>query len=253
LYEALRRGMRRLEETQAQLVQSAKLAAVGELAAGVAHEINNPLTSIIGFTHLLLEDLPPDHEMRADLETVDREAARARQIVRGLLDFARAGDPVLAPVDLNALLEEAMMLVCTRSVLAKISLEKDLSRLPPMMLDTNQIKQVLVNLLNNAVQAMPNGGRLTVTTRLTEREVDEVYRQMAAIYVSDTGLGIVSENLGRVFDPFFTTKEVGQGTGLGLSVSYSIVEKHNGQIEVESVPGEGSTFIVLLPVSDTES
>ncbi len=253
LYEALRQGMRRLEETQAQLVQSAKLAAVGELAAGVAHEINNPLTSIIGFTRLLLEDLRPDHEMRADLETVDREAARARQIVRGLLDFARAGDPVLAPADLNALVEEAVMLACTRSVLAKISLEKDLSPLPPMMLDANQIKQVLVNLLNNAVQAMPNGGRLTVTTRLTERKVDEVYRQMAAVYVSDTGLGIVSENLGRVFDPFFTTKEVGQGTGLGLSVSYSIVEKHNGRIEVESVPEEGSTFIVLLPVSDTES
>lgn len=253
LYEALRQGMRRLEETQAQLVQSAKLAAVGELAAGVAHEINNPLTSILGFTRLLLEDLHPDHEMRADLETVNREAARARQIVRGLLDFARAGDPVLAPVDLNALVEEAVMLACTRSVLAKISLEKDLSPLPPMMLDVNQIKQVLVNLLNNAVQAMPNGGRLTVTTRLTERKVDEVYRQMAAVYVSDTGLGILSENLGRVFDPFFTTKEVGQGTGLGLSVSYSIVEKHNGRIEVESVPEEGSTFIVLLPISDTES
>jgi signal transduction histidine kinase/uncharacterized protein YigA (DUF484 family) len=253
LYEALRQGMRRLEETQAQLVQSAKLAAVGELAAGVAHEINNPLTSIIGFTRLLLEDLRPDHEMRADLETVDREAARARQIVRGLLDFARAGDPVLAPVALNALVDEAVMLACTRSVLAKISLEKNLSPLPPMMLDANQIKQVLVNLLNNAVQAMPNGGRLTVTTRLTERKVDEVYRQMAAVYVSDSGLGIASENLGRVFDPFFTTKEVGQGTGLGLSVSYSIVEKHNGRIEVESVPEEGSTFIVLLPISDAES
>lgn len=144
------------------------------------------------------------------------------------------------------------MLVCTRSVLARISLEKDLSPLPPMMLDTNQIKQVLVNLLNNAVQAMPGGGRLSVFTRLTEREVDEVSCQMAAIYVSDTGLGIVPENLGRVFDPFFTTKEVGQGTGLGLSVSYSIVEKHNGRIEVESAPEEGSTFIVLLPVNDSE-
>ncbi len=247
LYEELRLGMRRLEETQAQLVQSAKLAAVGQLAAGVAHEINNPLTSIIGFTHLLLEDLPPDHPMRTDLETIDREAARARQIVRGLLDFARAGAPVLVSVDLNALVEEAVMLVCTRSVLAKISLTKDLSPLPPMMLDANQIKQVLVNLLNNAVQAMPGGGRLTVATRLTEREIDGVYRQMAAIYVSDNGVGISPENLDRIFDPFFTTKEVGQGTGLGLSVSYGIVEKHNGRIEVESVPGVGSTFIVLLP------
>jgi signal transduction histidine kinase len=251
LYEALREGMRKLEETQAQLVQSAKLAAVGELAAGVAHEINNPLTSIIGFTRLLLEDLSADHHMRPDLETIDREAARTRHIVRALLDFARTGDPVLTPTDLNVLIEEAVMLVCTRSVLAKVSLEKDLSPLPLVMLDINQIKQVLVNLLNNAVQAMPDGGRLAIATQLTEREIDGAYRQMAAVYVSDTGTGISPENLGRIFDPFFTTKEVGQGTGLGLSVSYSIVEKHNGQIEVESTPGEGSTFSVLLPLNET--
>jgi two-component system NtrC family sensor kinase len=118
------------------------------------------------------------------------------------------------------------------------------------MLDANQIKQVLVNLLNNALQVMPDGGRLTVATRLTEREVDGIYRQMASITVSDSGTGIPPENLGRVFDPFFTTKEVGQGTGLGLSVSYGIVEKHNGKIEVESVPGVGSTFIVLLPIGE---
>jgi signal transduction histidine kinase len=247
LYEELRQGMRRLEETQAQLIQSAKLAAVGELAAGVAHEINNPLTSIIGFTRLLLEDLPPDHQMYADLETIDREAARARQIVRGLLDFARAGDPVLAPVDLNALVEETVMLVYTRSVQAKVSLAKDLLPLPQVMLDANQIKQVLVNLLNNAVQAMPDDGQLTVATRLTECEIDDIHCPMAAVYVSDSGVGIPPENLERIFDPFFTTKEVGQGTGLGLSVSYSIIKKHNGKIEVESAPGVGSTFTILLP------
>jgi signal transduction histidine kinase len=250
LYEALRLGMRQLEETQAQLVQSAKLAAVGELAAGVAHEINNPLTSIIGFTRLLLEDLPADDQMRADLEIIDREAARTRRIVRTLLDFARTSDPVLASSDLNGLVEEAVMLVCTRSVLTQVSLQQNLSPLPPVMLDSNQIKQVLVNLLNNALQAMPDGGRLAVATRLTESEIDGVDRQMAAVYVSDSGAGIPPENLGRIFDPFFTTKEVGQGTGLGLSVSYSIVEKHNGRIEVESVPGQGSTFIVLLPIND---
>jgi two-component system NtrC family sensor kinase len=242
--------MRELEETQAQLVQSARLAAVGELAAGVAHEINNPLTSIIGFTRLLLEDLVADDSMRADLETIDREAARTRQIVRALLDFARASDPVLVPTDLNDLVEEAVILVCTRSVLARVALEKDLSSLPPLMLDTNQIKQVLVNLLNNAVQAMPDGGRLTIATRLTEREINGEYREMTAVYVSDSGVGIPPENLGRLFDPFFTTKEVGQGTGLGLSVSYSIVEKHSGRIEVQSVPLEGSTFTLLLPVTD---
>jgi signal transduction histidine kinase len=252
LYEALRQGMRKLEETQAQLVQSAKLAAVGELAAGVAHEINNPLTSIIGFTRLLLEDLATEDPIRPDLETIDREAARTRQIVRALLDFARTSDPVLAPTDLNALVDEAVMLVCTRSVLTKIVLEKNLSPLPLVMLDTNQIKQVLVNLLNNALQAMPDGGRLTIATRLAEREVDGVYHQMAAVYISDSGTGIANEDLERIFDPFFTTKEVGQGTGLGLSVSYSIVEKHNGQIEVESMLEAGSTFTVLLPVSDEE-
>jgi signal transduction histidine kinase/uncharacterized protein YigA (DUF484 family) len=248
LYEALRQGMRKLEETQAQLIQSAKLAAVGELAAGVAHEINNPLTSIIGFTRLLLDDLPPDHPMRADLETIDREAARTRHIVRTLLDFARTGEPVLVPADLNALVDESIMLVCTRSALARISLEKDLSELPPVMLDINQIKQVLVNLLNNSVQAMSEGGCLKVVTSLAEREIDHVPRLMAAVQVSDSGVGIPAENLGRIFDPFFTTKEVGQGTGLGLSVSYSIVEKHNGRIEVSSAPGKGSTFTVLLPV-----
>jgi signal transduction histidine kinase len=252
LYEALRQGMRKLEETQAQLIQSAKLAAVGELAAGVAHEINNPLTSIIGFTRLLLDDMPPDHEMRADLETIDREAARTRHIVRTLLDFARTSDPVLVPADLNALVEETIMLVCTRSVLARISLEKRLSELPPVMLDVNQIKQVLVNLLNNSVQAMSEGGSLKVVTGLTEREVDGVSRRMAAVRVSDSGMGIPPESLGRIFDPFFTTKEVGQGTGLGLSVSYSIVEKHKGRIEVQSEPGKGSTFTVLLPLDSAD-
>jgi signal transduction histidine kinase len=117
------------------------------------------------------------------------------------------------------------------------------------MLDANQIKQVLVNLLNNAVQAMPDGGRLAVTTQLVEREIDGVPRRMVAVSVSDSGVGIPPENQERIFDPFFTTKEVGQGTGLGLSVSYSIVEKHNGKIEVESVPGVGSTFVVLLPLT----
>jgi signal transduction histidine kinase len=248
LYEALRQGMRKLEETQAQLIQSAKLAAVGELAAGVAHEINNPLTSIIGFTRLMLEDLPADHQMRGDLETIDREAARTRHIVRTLLDFARTSEPVLRPADLNALVEESVMLVCTRSVLAKVALEKETSPLPPVMLDANQIKQVLVNLLNNAVQAMPDGGRLTVSTWLADEQSDGAHRQMAAVAIRDTGMGIEPGNLGRIFDPFFTTKEVGQGTGLGLSVSYSIVEKHNGRIEVNSAPGEGSAFVVLLPI-----
>jgi signal transduction histidine kinase len=250
LYEDLREGMRRLGETQTQLVQSAKLAAVGELAAGVAHEINNPLTSIIGFTRLLLEDVATNEQMHHDLEMIDREAARAREIVRRLLDFARTGDPVLAPVDLNALVEDAVMLVCTRSVRNKVMVEEDLAPLPPIMLDANQIKQVIVNLLNNAVQAMPDGGRLEVSTQLIERKLDGTLSRVASVRIRDSGVGIPPENMERIFDPFFTTKEVGQGTGLGLSVSHSIVEKHKGKIEVESVPGAGSTFNVLLPAHE---
>jgi signal transduction histidine kinase len=250
LYEDLREGMRRLGETQTQLVQSAKLAAVGELAAGVAHEINNPLTSIIGFTRLLLEDVAANEQMHHDLEMIDREAARAREIVRRLLDFARTGEPVLTPVDLNALVEDAVMLVCTRSVRTKVAVEKDMAPLPPIMLDANQIKQVIVNLLNNAVQAMPDGGRLEVGTQLVEHKLDGVRCRVAAVCIRDSGVGILPENMERIFDPFFTTKEVGQGTGLGLSVSHSIVEKHKGKIEVESAPGAGSTFTVFLPAHE---
>jgi signal transduction histidine kinase/uncharacterized protein YigA (DUF484 family) len=250
LYEDLRQGLRRLAETQTQLVQSAKLAAVGELAAGVAHEINNPLTSIIGFTRLLLEDVATNEQMHHDLEMIDREAARAREIVRRLLDFARTGDPVLTPVDLNALVEDAVMLVCTRSVRTKVAVEKDMAPLPPIMLDANQIKQVIVNLLNNAVQAMPDGGRLEVSTQIVERKLDDDLSRVAAVCIRDSGVGIPPENMERIFDPFFTTKEVGQGTGLGLSVSHSIVEKHKGMIEVESVLGAGSTFTVFLPAHE---
>jgi signal transduction histidine kinase len=128
--------------------------------------------------------------------------------------------------------------------------EKDMTPLPLILLDANQIKQVIVNLLNNAVQAMPDGGRLGVSTQLVKRELDGALHRVAAICICDSGVGIPPENMERIFDPFFTTKEVGQGTGLGLSVSHSIVEKHKGMIEVESVLGEGSTFTVFLPAHE---
>jgi signal transduction histidine kinase len=132
----------------------------------------------------------------------------------------------------------------------KVMVEEDLAPLPPIMLDANQIKQVIVNLLNNAVQAMPDGGRLEVSTQLVERKLDSTLSRVASVRIRDSGVGIPPENMERIFDPFFTTKEVGQGTGLGLSVSHSIVEKHKGKIEVESVPGAGSTFNVLLPAHE---
>jgi signal transduction histidine kinase len=247
LYEDLRNGIRRLEETQTQLIQSAKMAAVGELAAGVAHEINNPLTSVIGLARLLLEDTAPDDPRYEDLEAISQEAGRTRLIVRGLLDFARASDPCRTPTNLNQLVDEAILLVYTKSVSHKIVLEKSLSDLPTIPLDTNQVKQVIVNLLNNAIQAMSDGGTLRLATSLGVATDDASQRQVV-LTVKDSGIGIEPAIMAKIFDPFFTTKEVGQGTGLGLSVSYGIVDRHGGRIEVASEPGHGAEFRVVLPV-----
>ncbi len=283
LYEEKIRTIERLAETQSQLVQSAKLAAVGELAAGVAHEINNPLTTIMGFTSLLLDTSVPstEEERQEDLQMVYEEARRARDIVRSLLDFARGDTPKRQPTDLNQLIEDAIFLVYTKSVSQKIELEKSLTPLPEMSLDVNQIKQVIVNLLNNAVQAMWNNGErpavLTITTKLVSQPLSPAYagginsqatrganvkktisraskensnnESVVICKISDTGHGIKPEHLDKIFDPFFTTKEVGQGTGLGLSISYGIIEKHGGNISVESNLGKGTTFTFTLPIS----
>lgn len=267
LYEEQTRTIQRLAETQNQLVQSAKMAAVGELAAGVAHEINNPLTTIIGLTSLLLDTALPEafeEETQEDLQMINKEARRARDIVRSLLNFARAGLPRRQPTDFNQLIEEAIFLVYTKSVSQKVALEKWLTPLPQMLLDINQMKQVIVNLLNNAVQSMlvetdasasVRPATLTVSTALKPlnttnlgQEQNGKATQALVFKISDTGHGIKPEHLDKIFDPFFTTKEVGQGTGLGLSISYGIIEKHGGNIRVESSYGQGSTFTITLPV-----
>jgi two-component system, NtrC family, sensor kinase len=269
LYEEQTRTIQRLAETQNQLVQSAKMAAVGELAAGVAHEINNPLTTIIGLTSLLLDTALPDgfpEETEEDLQMINKEARRARDIVRSLLNFARAALPRRQPIDFNQLIEEAIFLVYTKSVSQKVVLEKGLTPLPQMLLDINQMKQVIVNLLNNAIQAMlvrqDRPATLTISTALKPmntmnlpQEQNGKATQALVCKISDTGHGIKPEHLDKIFDPFFTTKEVGQGTGLGLSISYGIIEKHGGNIRVESNYGQGSTFTITLPVmiSQTEA
>lgn len=271
LYEEQTRTINRLAETQSQLVQSAKMAAVGELAAGVAHEINNPLTTILGLTSLLVEESGlEDEESLEDLRMIYDEARRARDIVRGLLGFARTDTPQRQPADLNQIIDSAIMLVYTKSVSQKVELVKELEPLPEMALDVNQIKQVIVNLLNNAVQAMVDTGdedrpaRLTLTTRVVGPAAKEKSGALRGIEardsqpvvecrISDTGRGILPEHLDKIFDPFFTTKEVGQGTGLGLSISYGIIEKHGGNISVDSRPGQGTTFTLTLPVSGLQS
>ncbi len=232
-------------EAEARLIQAAKLAAVGEMAAGVAHELNNPLTTVVGFTELALEELPLDAPLRGDLELVLKESRRARSVVRRLLDFARQGEANRVKADINEIVDDVLLLtkhlMHTNSVQPVIRLGENL---PWASMDRNQIKQVVINLVNNALYAMPEGGRLDVETACRSR----YNREWITMSVRDTGVGISPENLQRIFEPFFTTRGDRGGTGLGLSVTYGIVTDHGGMIEVESEVSAGSSFIVWLPL-----
>jgi signal transduction histidine kinase len=240
----LRARMDAQRSAENRLVQAAKLAAVGEMAAGIAHELNNPLTSVTGFAELALDALPEESQARSDLEIVMREANRARDVVRRLLDFARQGESTRARASLNGVVEDVVALsrhlIHTSGVELTVDLEQNL---PWVLVDANQMKQVLVNLVHNALQAMPAGGELQLNTRLAPR----AGREWVVISVCDTGVGIPKSEQTRIFEPFYTTKGDRGGTGLGLSVTYGIVTDHGGLIEVESEPGAGATFRVWLP------
>lgn len=240
LYEDLQQRMKELREAQSQLVQSAKMAAVGELAAGVAHEINTPLTSVLGYSELLLERLPPDDPSQKKVAAIIRQAGQARDIVGHLLEFSRQTRPHREPVSLDRVVQETLTLVRQQMKNRQIAIEEEYAvPLPPLQLDVPRMKQAFLNLFTNAAQAMPRGGTLSVRSEWVGDEV--------AVQISDTGLGIAADDLPRVFEPFFTTRPVGQGAGLGLSVSLGIVEEHGGRIEVDSKIGKGSTFTVRLP------
>lgn len=232
-------------EAESRLVQAAKLAAVGEMAAGVAHELNNPLTSVVGFTELSLDALPPDSQVRGDLELVLREANRARSVVRRLLDFARQREVIRVRADINEIVDDVVTLtkhlLLTSGVELRLQLTPDL---PWVLIDRNQIKQVVINLVNNALYAMPQGGILAIQTLLAQRHGGS----FLSLVVRDNGLGISPENLERIFEPFFTTRGDKGGTGLGLSVTYGIITEHGGVIEVESRLNAGSAFTVLFPL-----
>ena len=227
------------------LVQAAKLAAVGEMAAGIAHELNNPLTSVMGFSELALAELPETNNIHKDLQMVVRESRRARDVVRRLLDFARQSESTRSRASLNDVVQDVVALsrhlIQTSNVELQLGLEENL---PWVTMDANQIKQVLLNLVHNALQAMPDGGKMEISTRLFTREM----RDGVTLCVRDTGVGIPASDQSRIFEPFFTTKGAHGGTGLGLSVTYGIVTDHGGQIDVESQPGQGSLFSVWLPL-----
>jgi two-component system NtrC family sensor kinase len=244
------RDKRQRVESEIKLLQSEKQASVGKLAGGVAHEINNPLTGIVTFTHMLLRRNDIPEEVRTDLETIAQETERVRKIVKGLLDFSRQTELDREPTDVNRLVRQAMTLVENQALIKGVNLTFEPGDgLPMVTLDRNQIQSVLLNIIINALDATDPGGSITITTNIGI-STSKPGQKGIEILCTDTGCGIPPENLNRLFDPFFTTKEVGHGTGLGLSVSYGIVERHGGTIWVQSKVGKGSTFKVWLPTEE---
>ncbi len=228
-----------LTENQARLIQAEKLASMGQMAAGIAHEINNPLGVVLMYAHLLKDDLASGSPGQEDAERIIHEAERTRQIVRGILNFAREEKVDRKPTDINELVRLSASGIINASHDGKYHVEFRLDdALAPQRVDAGQLRQVFDNLIRNAVEAMPDGGTVTVTTEDSEDEF--------LVAVSDTGPGISAENLPKMFTPFFTTKKVGKGTGLGLSVCYGIVKMHGGSIQASNAPGGGACFTVRI-------
>jgi len=233
---------------QEELLHGKKLQAVGLLAAGVAHQINNPLAVILGFAEILLGKVTPGHPFYEALASITRETQRCCGLIKDLLSFSRQKAVSSAPVNPRVVLDSALSLIDSQALIKKIRLIRDVpDDLPDFEVDAQQIQQVLINLCLNAMDAMPKGGTLTVKARARHDETTGM-RTPVEISVIDTGTGIPSEIRSRIFEPFFTTKSVGKGTGLGLSLCYGIIKSHHGQIDVESEVGKGTTFIVCLPL-----
>ncbi len=247
---AVARDITDVKKLQQQLIQADKLAALGQMIAGVAHELNNPLTSVIGFTQLILMDLSLDEQIRENLEIVRREAERTRKIVQNLLSFSRQHKPSRTEVDVNDLLNNTLDMRAYEMSVNNISVHRNYGLLPRVMADEHQMQQVFLNIIINAEHAMHShhlGGTLTLTTGLEKSATGNIIK----IIIEDDGPGITADNLDRLFDPFFTTKPVGKGTGLGLSISYGIIKEHGGSIRAESKPGQGARFIIELPLRPT--
>jgi two-component system NtrC family sensor kinase len=241
----LARSFNKMQEklllSQRQLITAEKLASIGKLAASVAHEINNPLTGILTFAEDLVESSNSDDPRSSDYEVIRRQAIRCRQIVRQLLDFARQEKPNLRPVDMNEVLLHTVKFVSKQAVFRNIIINNDFyTNLPAVVADPIQIEQVILDLLVNAAEAMPEGGSIFIASSLRPRT------QEVEVSIRDTGPGIAEENLQHIFEPFFSTKG-GKSMGIGLAVSWNIINQHGGRLEVQSKPGEGVTFRILMP------
>lgn len=245
IYNDLREKLeieRKLKEAQKQLAQSEKMASLGQLAAGVAHEINNPLTGILMYAGMISERLDENDPMRPDIECIIQDANRCREIVKSLLAYSRSTDSRRTIIHVNKLVEQSLKLTLDQKIFRNIEIEKQLSG--EMMLvnvDINKLNQVIINLVINAADAMDGRGKLAVRT-YRDKSAQKVFLE-----IEDTGCGIAGENLSRIFDPFFSTKPRGKSTGLGLSIVYGIVEEHGGKISVKKTGPGGTTFLLELP------
>jgi two-component system NtrC family sensor kinase len=245
LEERERRGR---AEAENRLLQSEKQASIGRVAAGVAHEINNPLTGILTFTRILQRSKDIGDKDKAHLQKVAESTVRVRKIVKGLLDFSRQTELDQEPTDVNRLIRTVISAMENQALIKGVGLGFNPGEdLPMITLDRNQIQSVLINLIINALDATEQGGAIRVSTGIS-LSASDTGKKGVEIAVTDTGCGIQPEDLDKLFEPFFSTKEVGKGTGLGLAVSYGIVQRHGGTIRVQSEVGRGSTFTIWLPV-----
>jgi len=230
------------ESAQKQIIQSEKLASIGRLAAGIAHEINNPLTGVLTFAHFLKENRANEKKDIEDINVIIKETTRVRDIIRGLLNFSRQSPSNKEMTNINEIIQVLLILIKGQKEFRNVQIIENYDKkLPELLADINQLKQVFLNLLLNAGESINGKGIITIETSATCQAIN--------VAISDSGGGIEDEDMDKIFDPFFTTKPVGQGTGLGLSVSYGIIEQHGGVIQCESKVGEGTTFNVLLPLN----
>jgi len=248
-HQELSTYVQQLKESQDQLIRAEKLTSLGQMAASIAHEINNPLAGVLVYTRLLSKKLTEDTARKEEsldyLSKMESEVSRCSRIIRNLLDFARQTQPTLRFVDINQVIEQVLAMVGHQAQLQNVEVVKEFSpSLPKVMADFDQLQQIFTNLTLNAIQAMPDGGRLTIRSSAVDSEV--------RIDVQDTGCGISKENMGKLFTPFFTTKAKGKGVGLGLAVVHGIIERHKGRIKVQSEVGKGTTFSVYLGGHDDE-
>ncbi len=250
LFHDLNGAYEDLMTAKAHLFQSAKLSAIGEFAAGIAHEIRNPLTTIIGDAQLLMTTMKPGQPEYASLEAIERSGLRASKVIGNLLSFSRQEEYELTPIDINSTIDSALSLIAYQVERSSISIIKDLAaHLPPVPASTHHLEEVWINLLINARDSIPakQKGEIRIASGL------DGSGKAVQVFISDTGIGIPKANLDKVFEPFFTTKDVKKGTGLGLYITYKTIDRHNGFIELESEEGKGTTVTVTLPIENQVS